>query len=476
MKEIENTFGGERTFDLIIHSFKLGGRSAALVFLDGFIKDDMLWVLKSLQQMRREDLAPKAIDSLINKGLPYYELELVDNREELVDWVLSGLQVLLLDGESQAVVIDGRDWPSRTPEEPPIEKSTRGANDGFVETLIFNLTFIRRRIRDPKLRAEIFQLGRRSKNDLVLTYIEDIADPEMVEDIRGRLEAIDIDGLPLADKTVEALLSNSRFNPFPLVRYTERPDVAASHLLEGQLAIIVDNSPSVLLLPAPLLSHIQSIEDYRQGSVTGSYLKLLRLAGLLLSTLLPALWLLLVFYHDYLPEALAFIGPQDQGSISLTLQFILASLGVDMIRIASIHTPEAMATSLGIIGALLLGDFAVQVNLFQPEVILYIAVAAISSFTIVGKELSVSSEIVRIFLILMVGYLRLPGFIIGLVAVHLMLYFTKSFGVPYLWPILPFNYRALLAFILTEPVLTLSPNRPDIWNLKDSRRYPDDRN
>lgn len=474
IKEIQNLFEGDKTFDLIIHRFMIGGWPAALVFLDGFIKDEMLWVLKALQSTKREDLLPNRLQKVLESHIPYYEVEKLSTIDEAVDWILAGPQVLFLEGEKEAILLDGREWLSRCTEEPPIEKASRGPSDGFVETMIFNLTLIRRRIRDPRLRAEHFQVGTRSKNDLVLAYISDLADPDLVETIRSSLTEIEVDGLPLADKTVEALLSGAKYNFFPKARYTERPDVTAAHLLEGHLAVIVDNSPSVLLLPAPLLSHIQSIEDYRQGALTGSYLKLLRLLSIFLSILLPPVWLLIVKYKEFLPPFFDPVGPGEEVVIPLFIQFALASLGIDMIRVASIHTPEAMATSLGIIGALILGEFAVDVGLFQPEVIFYMAVAAIASFTIVGKEVAVSFRVIRLLIILFTGVGGIYGFLLAMGLFLYMVGSNKSFGVPYLWPIFPFHYRALRAFLLTEPILTLSPERPRFWDAEDEKRLPQD--
>lgn len=470
---IENLFDGEKTFDLIIHRFQIGGSSAALIFLDGFIKDSILWVLKSLQSIEREEILPNRMEKILASHIPYYEVEEISYLDEAVDWILAGTQVLFLEGEDKAIVLDGREWLSRNTEEPPIEKASRGPNDGFVETMLFNLTLIRRRIRDPKLRAEHFQVGDRSRNDVILTYISDLADSHLVDEIRKKLEEIVIDGLPLADKTIEALLSGVRYNFFPKARYTERPDITASHLLEGHVAVIVDNSPSVLLLPAPFLSHIQSMEDYRQGALTGTYLKLLRLFSIILSTLLPPLWLLAVQYREYLPQSLDIIGPREEVVIPLFIQFVLASLGIDMIRMASIHTPEAMATSLGIIGALILGEFAVDIGLFQPEVIFYMAVAAIASFTIVGKEVAVSFRVIRLIILMFTGIAKIYGFLLTMLILVYMIGSNKSFGVPYLWPLFPFNYRALRAFLLTEPILTLSPHRHQYYDGEDDKRLPD---
>ena len=378
---LKEVLGVGESFDVIVRTFEIVGKKAGLVFIDGFIKDDLILPILKLMETEREELSVDVIKKITDRRLPYYEINTVNDLDKAVQEVLAGPQLLLIDGVEEGIIIDGRTWIGRSPEEPELEKATRGPADGFVETMLFNVNAVRRRIRDVNFRAEVIQVGKRSKNDVALVYMKDIVNPDLLQDVKSKLGSVDIDGLPLADKTVEDIITGGTLNPLPLVRYTERPDNVAAHILEGNLAITLDNSPTALILPAPFISHIQTLEIFRKGPVLGPYLSLLRLFAILISVFLPAVWLLMANNKELLPEYLHFIGVKKEGTVGLGLQFILASLGIGLIRMASIQTPDTLATSLSLVSALLLGDFAVQVGLFSPEVILYMAVAALSTFS-----------------------------------------------------------------------------------------------
>ena len=470
---IADLFSMPKTFDLVTRDLMIGNKEAALYFIDGFANGELLAeVMKQLLLVEQKEVTVDVIKKLLLKHIIAIEVEEVDNLDTGIDQVLAGPQLLLIDGEEKGIVIDARTWAQRGPEEPESEKSTRGPNDGFVETMLFNLAMIRRRIRDPQLRAEVFKVGARSKSDVALVYIEDIANPQLVTRIRNKLENIVVDGIPLADKNIEEFLVGKTKNPLPRVRATERPDNAAAHLLEGQIAVLVDNSPTALLLPAPFLSFTQSFEEYRQTVLTGTYLTILRFCAIFISMLLPALWLVAALNPQILPEALKFIGPKEYGSIHLGLQFILASIGIDLIWLASIHTPNSLATSLGLIGALMLGEFSVQVGLFSAEVIFYMAIAAICTFTLPNYEVSLIVKMVRFLLLILAIFLKWWGVLGGLLAVFILALRTDSFGVPYLWPIIPFNWNGVKSYILRNSTLTVPRYRPEFVAAVDKTRQP----
>ena len=468
---IKEKIEGPKTFDLVNRDFQIGDRDVSLVFIDSFAKGSLLnKILEFLMKTKREEISVDILKKLLNKRLPLLEVTIVDKIDDLIDEVLAGPQALLIDGLDQAIILDARTWMSRTPEEPELEKATRGPEDGFIETMLFNLQMIRRRIRDPKLRAEVIKVGKRSQTDTCVVYIDDIADTNLVNDIKHRLKQINVDGLPLADRTVEDYLVGDKFNPLPKVRYTNRADIASSHLLEGKIGLIIDNSPTVLLLPATLFDHTQTLEDYRQPPIPGTYTNLLRLGSILISLFLPALWLLFAYDPSWMPDILQMIGPKEISSIPLGLQFILATIGIDLIRIASIQTPSSLATSLGLIGALMLGEFSVKVGLFAPEVILYMAIAAISSFTIPGLEFALTIKLFRLFLIMMVILFKGIGLLVGSIAVFLVFAFSKSFGTPYLWPLIPFDWHALKTYLLRQSTLSLDKRRSNVHQLEDKTR------
>lgn len=470
IKNAQEKLGIGVSFDLILKELNIGGKKSVLLFIDGFAKDDiMFWLLQHLLKINRQDLIVNTIDKLLHKEIAYLEVELEDNLDKLYLAVLSGSLILFMDGETSALIIDAREYPARSPEEPDIERVTRGSRDGFVETLIFNTALIRRRIRDPGLRIELFQVGKRSVTDIALVYINDIANPDLTQKIKNAITKIEIDGLPMAEKTLEEFLVKGNWNPFPQVRYTERPDVAAVHILEGHVAIIVDTSPSVILAPATLFHHLQHAEEYRQNAAVGAYLRWVRFLGVIISLFLPAVWLTMVTQRTVLPPSLEFLGPKESGNIPLGIQFLAAELGLDLIRMASIHTPSPLATALGLIAAFMIGEIAIKVGLFSSEVIMYLSIAAIGGFATPSYELSLAIRIWRLLLLILVFLFKLPGLVGGTVLLFLLLITTNSFGFPYLWPLIPFNLKALWDIFLRRPV-PLKNFRPNLLRTIDPDR------
>ncbi len=471
LQALGEALGADESFDVVIRRLEVAGRQAALIFVDGLVKEDVITdILRTLVRLERPDLTPSPLDALERRWMPFIEVSRVGTVDDAVGQVLAGPLLVLLDGAAEALVVDARQYPGRGTEEPELERVVRGSRDGFVETVVFNTALVRRRLRDPRLRVKLFSVGRRSRSDVVLLYIEDIANPALVRMMVERIRAVEVDGLPMAEKSLEEFLVGPRswWNPFPVVRYTERPDVAAVHLLEGHLALAVDTSPSLMLLPVTLFHHVQHAEDYRGDPVVGAYLRWVRFLAIGLSWIGPPLWLALVQSKGLFGGALDWLGPRDPGRVPLSLQFIMGEVGVDLVRLALIHTPTALATALGFIGAILLGEIAITVGLFTPEAVLYVAVAAIGTFATPSVEFALAVRLSRILLLVLVALLRLPGLALGLAAVGLLLAGTRSFGIPYLWPLWPIHGRALLSILVRTPVPKgrlrpwfLSPTDPD---------------
>lgn len=472
IKWLTEELGVNRSFDVVRRDIRFAGRDASLFFVDAFVKDDIL--VHILRSLRKSEEVPgeNFLDKVFKEYIPYVEVDRLDDLHQVVDQVLAGPIALVIDGEKEVIIIDARQYPARQPQEPDLERVVRGSRDGFVETLVFNTALIRRRIRDPKLRMEILQAGQRSKSDICVSYLEDVANPEIVEDVKQRIEAIKMDGLPMAEKSVEELITPGNFwNPLPRVRYTERADVAAVHLLEGHVLVMVDTSPSIMILPSTLFHHLQHAEEYRQNPLLGALLRWVRFAGIFLSTIVLPLWLLFSLNPDLLPAKYHFIGPAEEGKIGLMWQILIAELGLEVLRMAAIHTPTALATALGLIAAVLIGDIAVQVGLFVPEVILYAAVAAVGSYSTPSYELSLASILARVLLVIATGIFGVIGFAFALVFIIAFLALTRSFGVPYLWPLIPFNGKALLHIILRFPV-PVQNLRPSMLKPRDPDRQP----
>src|SRR5665648_893528 len=311
------------------------------------------------------------------------------------------------------------------------------------------------------------------RSDLIVNALDKLV---MVKKIQKDIQAIKIDGIPMAEKSVEEFILGSKFwNPYPRVRYTERPDVAAIHLLQGYVVIIVDTSPSVMIAPATFWSHVQHAEEYRQEPIVGAYLRWIRFGGIFAALFLLPLWLGAALNPQLLPDWLQFIGLIKPTKIPLLFQVLIAEFGVDLLRMATIHTPGPLGSALGIIAAFMLGDIAVKVGLFSPEVVMYVAIAAVGTYATPSYELGLANRLSRLFLILMTGLFNFIGFGIGAAMVFFLLWRTKSFGVPYLWPLLPLDVKAMWAILVRSPV-PIQDQRPSILKPQDSDRQPEGNN
>lgn len=470
IEQLKTQVGLGESFDVVVRNMTFGGRAVALFFMNGFAKDTaLIEVLKRLSHVEPDDITMGALEAFFSKYVPAIQVVREADWDRMMTNVLAGGSALYVDGEQEVLLIDAKMFPVRGLEEPALERVVRGSRDGFVETLLTNVSLVRRRLRDKQLRYEILQVGERSKTDVCIAFIADLADPKLVESIRDKIAAVQIDGLPLADKQLEEATVNRGWNPFPLVRYSERPDVVAANLLEGHVAVFVDTSPSVMILPSTYFDLVQHAEENRQSPFIGTYLRWVRFFGIAASLFLLPLWFLLASEPSLKPAALEFIGAQKHGKLPLVLQFIFAEVGVDLLRLAAVHTPTPLATAMSLISAILIGDIAVKSGLFVNEVILYMAVAAVGMFATPSYELGLANRIVRLALIISVALFKVPGFMLTTAAIFIALVFQRSFNRPYMWPLIPFNMKALLAIVLRKPVLK-HKTRPSVLRAQNSKR------
>lgn len=275
----------------------------------------------------------------------------------------------------------------------------------------------------------------------------------------------------MSDKTVEEFLVKQGYNPFPLVRYTERADVAANHLLEGHVLIIVDTSPSVIITPTTYFHHVQHAEEYRQAPAVGTFLRWVRFLGIIGSIFIVPLWFAYVLEPSLLPEAINYIGPNEKKNIPIVVQLFLADLGIEFLRMAAIHTPTALSVAMGLIAAALIGQIAIDVGLFVPEVILYVAIAAIGTFATPSYELSIANKMVRLVLLVAVALFHAEGLVVGTTLIFLYLASIRSLNTPYLWPFLPFNAKALWQVFIRTSVPGAKV-RPSIVHPQNIRKQP----
>ncbi|MEY8347607.1 spore germination protein [Bacillus cereus] len=467
---LKQTAGLGVTFDVGIRKFQILDKEIGVLFVNGLC--DTNYIVPILEEAvdtnEIRDVEEDTVKLLENR-LIHQQVSKVKTMDDVMTQVLSGLVIIFVEGETEAFVIDVRSYPGRTPTEPDTEKVVRGARDGFVENIVVNTALIRRRIRDPRLRNEIIRVGDRSQTDVCITYVQDVANPDLIKIIKQELESVEVDGITMADKTIEEFLVKQGYNPFPLIRYTERPDVAANHLLEGHVLVIVDTSPSVMITPTTYFHHVQHAEEFRQNPAVGTFLRWVRFIGIIFSLFLLPFWLVFVVDPTLLPEKLAFIGPNKMTNLPILLQIIMADVGLEFLRMASIHTPTPLSSATGLISAILIGQIAIDVGLFVPEVILYTAVSMIGIYATPSYELGLGNKLGKLFVIILTGLFHEIGFVIGMTMLILFLTSIKSLQTPYLWPFLPFDWGALKT-ILLRPTLSSLKVRPSIVHPQNIRR------
>ncbi len=275
----------------------------------------------------------------------------------------------------------------------------------------------------------------------------------------------------MADKTLEEFIMGGKWSPFPMVRYTERPDVASKHLMDGHVLLFVDTSPTVIILPTTYINCLEHAEEYRQAPAVGTFIRWIRLIAILGSLFILPLWLLFVMDPSLLPPQLSFIGPNEEGNVPIFIQIILGLIGVEFLRMAAVHTPTPLATAMGLIAAVLIGQIAIDVGLLSPEVILYLALSTIGSYVTPSYEVSIGNKITTFFLVILTALFGVPGFMIGTLIFILYLVNLKAFNTPYLWPFIPFDLTAMFRFIVRVPV-PLVNNRPSIVHPKNVYSQP----
>lgn len=365
------------------------------------------------------------------------------NYEEMYDAVLNGNVVVFVDDEQSAIISEVRNYPTRSISEPDSEKVVRGSRDGFTENIAINIGLIRRRIKTGKLITEKYIIGNFSRTLVSLVYIEDKIDKSILNNIRTKIKNINVDELTMSDKALEELLINSKLNVYPLVKYTERPDTFASHLYQGMFGILVDTSPNAILGPVSIFDHMQHAEEFRQTKVAGSYLRITRYIGIILSFLVVPLWFSFIDYKFFHLSYFGSIFEVNNDRFTILVQLLLMELGIELIRMASIHTPNALSTSMGLIAGVIIGEMAINMEILSPQIVLLGSISAIGSYITPSYELSLANKIIKILIIILVYLFNVYGLIFGLIFLFIYLYNQKSFSRSYLYPLIPFNSKKL---------------------------------
>ena len=452
--QLDDLLGVGRNFDMVGREVSVGGRRARLWVVNGYAEDALI------ERMIGRLLA---VGSL--KGVPDLAAFLaayvtvpdaaeVTEVHDMVMGVFAGKTLLVIDGYDGGILLDAKEYPTRSVQEPDTSKVLRGSHDGFVESIMANAALLRRRIRDPALTLERHQVGGRSQTDVALVYMAGEANEKYLEQLRQKLKAIDVGSISMSQESIaECIVPKQWWNPFPKIRYTERPDVATASIMEGSILLMIDNTPSVMLLPTTLFSFAEEINDYYFPPLIGTYLRIIRLVVLFLTVFITPLWYLLVKNGDVLPGELEFLLVEDEYFVPLIVQLLLVELIVDILKLASLNTPDALSNSFSMLGALILGDFAVQARWLVPEVLVYMAFVAVAGYAQHSYEMGYACKMMRMALLILIWLWDSWGFAIGVIGVVALIASTKTVvGKGYLYPLIPFNGKKLMRLLRRRPI------------------------
>ena len=417
----------KKSFDLIQRDMVIGGREASFFFVDGFTKDEsMLKIMDSFFGVKEEDM-PESATGFSRECIPYVEVDTISEFDQVFRNILSGVTCLFIDGYEACLAIDCRTYPARSVEEPDKDKSLRGSRDGFVETIVFNTALMRRRIRDPHLILEMMDIGESSRTDVAICYMSDRVDQELLKNVKSRLQSIRVDALRMNQQSLaECLFKRKWFNPLPKFKFTERPDTAAACLLEGKVVIMVDNSPSALILPTSILDMIEEANDYYFPTMTGIYLKLSRGLITFMTVFLTPVFLLFMQNLNWLPEVFAFVAIKDTVNIPLVFQLLILEVAIDGLRLAALNTPSMLSTPLSVIAGIVMGEFSVQSGWFNTEVMVYMAFVAVANYTQPNFELGYALKFMRLLLLILTALFNWLGFLAGCIVVVCLICFNKT--------------------------------------------------
>ena len=456
VRVLDGLLGVGRSCDIVSRDYLIGGRRARLWVVDGFGSDSILERMGAFWLTLKPEnvVSLTEMQDFLDRYITFSESNVTFDISDAVTSVFLGKSLLAVEGLAGVALMDAKGYPSRSVHEPPDGKVLRGSHDGFVEAVVPNMALLRRRIRDPHLTMEGHKVGSRTHNDAVLCYLDDKVDQDLLRKLRGKLLGLDVRSLSMAQESLaEAIRPKQWYNPFPKVRYTERPDAAAASIMEGSIVLMVDNSPSVMILPTGFFDFTQESNDYYFPPLVGTYLRVLRVTVFLLSLFITPAWYLMVSEPNRLPGWLNFLSSPEPVSLSLLSQLLVVEFLIDVLKLASLNTPDSLSNSFSMLGALVLGDFAVQAGWLGPEVLVYMAFVSVAGFAQPSYELGYAFKLLRVALLLVTAAFDVWGFCLGVVGIFVLLCTTKPLvGKGYLYPLVPFNGKALLRLLVREPI------------------------
>lgn len=442
---IDSLLNIQDTFDILKREVVIGNKNATFYMVDGFLKGEtMEKVMEFLLGITPED-TPETFQDFVKKCMPYGDIITVTKEKEFIQYLLSGLTCLVIDGFSEILAIDLREYPSRSVQEPDKDKVLRGSRDGFVESIMSNIALIRRRIRDVNLIFEIQNVGSSSRTDISIVYMKNRVNQRALKKLKERMDGIRVDSLTMNQESLaEVLMPRNWWNPYPKFKYTERADTAAACILEGSIVVLVDNSPAAMVIPTSLFDIIEDPNDYYFPPVTGTYLRFTRMITAVFALFITPTYILLLQNPQWVPEWLDFILIRDEMNVPPLLQLLILELAIDGLRMAAVNTPNMLNTPLSVVAGIVFGDYTVQSGWFNAEIMLYMAFVAIATYTQNNMELGYAIKFQRIIMLVLTGIFGIWGFGAGCILTLIAFFMNRTMaGQGYLYPLIPFNGQQL---------------------------------
>ncbi len=467
-KQLKTIFGLPTNMDVVIRDFQIPGLNlkALIIYIDGLTdrNTQIFGVLEPLMVLSPEPIqkTSAAMDLIYDRLLPTHQIQRSKKRLDLINGVLDGSSGLLVEGCNEALIIETKGWEHRGVEKPTSEPVVRGPQESFNESFRANTASVRRYIRDPKLYTEILRVGKRSNNLLGIMYIQDIANPKLVEEVRYRIKAISetVDYLPETGM-LEEFLEDHPKSLVPQMLSTERPDRVAAYLREGHVAVLMANSPYSLVIPITFTIFLHAAEDYYLRWPFGNFLRLIRSGAIFIALLLPAIYIGVVNYHqEMIPTdlLLAMTAAREAVPFPAIVEIMFMEFSFELIREAGVRIPSVIGPTIGIVGALILGQAAVTASIVSPILIIIIAITALASFVVPNYNASFTIRISRFIFVILAAVFGFFGIAFGVFILALHLASINSFGVPFLTPIAP--YRAKNKDRVLRPRNYSQPYRP----------------
>ncbi|QHW31118.1 spore germination protein [Paenibacillus rhizovicinus] len=457
----------DNSSDLIVHIINHSGlpSALALIYIDGMSKSQQIneHILEPLStSTSKSDSTTETLNLHLKQVIAISNMQETNTLQAILFSLVSGKTVIVIDGDSNALILDTKQIESRSISEPTTQTVIRGPKDCFTENLRTNTSLVRARIQSPKLRLEQMRIGNVTQTAVEIMYVKEIADEAIVKEVRQRLQKINIDGV-LESAYIESMIQDGQRSPFPTVLNTERPDIVAGNLLEGRIALFISGTPFVLIVPVTFTQFFQSPEDYYQNPYIGSMLRFLRLVAFLLALYAPSLYVAMITFHQALVPTVLLVSIAAQKEavpFPAIVEALIMEVTFEVLREAGIRMPRAVGPALSIVGALILGQAAVDAGFVSAAMVIIVAITAIASFALPYYNIGITARMLRFLLLVVASYCGLYGLLIVTLIASMHMCGLRSFGVPYLAPMAPFRLREQKDMLLRFPIQSLSA--PDL--------------